>query len=334
MSAQHALVWRAGGVVAQDFTLDVLDEYLADPENLVWFDLCEPKPATLAKLAEELQLDQNAVENVITPGERPKATRYASHIFVTMYATEHVMPAEGEPDSVQSRIEKTRVSAFVLPHGLITIRSDPNFDMGPVVAQWLADPDLLTAGSGALLHGVLDAVVDGHFVTIQEMDDALEAVEDQLFDEHLAPRQLQQTVYRLRKELVDMRRVVLPMREVVNTVLRHRFEFSTTPALVSSYEDLNDHVLRAAEWTESLRDLVSSIFETNLSLQDARLNNVMKKLAAWAAIIALPTLITGWFGQNVPYPGFSATWGFWLSTLLCIGGVGVLYLIFKRRDWL
>ena len=100
------------------------------------------------------------------------------------------------------------------------------------------------------------------------------------------------------------------------------------------YDDLYDHVLRASEWTESLRDLITSMFETNLALQDSRLNMVMKKLAAWAAIIAVPTAITGWYGQNLPYPGFAAYSGLWASTALIVLCSVALYVVFRRRDWL
>ena len=94
------------------------------------------------------------------------------------------------------------------------------------------------------------------------------------------------------------------MREVVSAVLRHRTELHKDGnELDGWFSDLYDHAIRAAEWSESLRDMLTSIFETSLSLQDARLNTVMKKLTAWAAIIAIPTAVTGWFGQNVPYPG-------------------------------
>jgi magnesium transporter len=104
--------------------------------------------------------------------------------------------------------------------------------------------------------------------------------------------------------------------------------------LAPYYEDLYDHVLRAAEWTESLRDMITSIFETNLSLSDARMNQVMKKLTSWAAIIAVPTAITGYFGQNVPYPGFSHESGFYLSIASILLVAGGLYVLFKRKDWL
>src|SRR4029077_14841845 len=124
---------------------------------------------------------------------------------------------------------------------------------------------------------------------------------------------LQRKTFRLRKDLVELRRVVLPMREVVNAIQHRRLDAQTTPELDPLYSDLYDHVLRASEWTESLRDMVTTVFETNLSLQDARLNNVMKKLTSWAAIIAVPTAVTGYFGQNIPYPGFGKEWGFAMS---------------------
>jgi magnesium transporter len=128
--------------------------------------------------------------------------------------------------------------------------------------------------------------------------------------------------------------VVLPMREVVNAVLRHRKDFNAPTELDPWYDDLYDHVLRATEWTESLRDMVTTIFETNLSLQDARLNTVMKKLTGWAAIIAIPTAVTGYFGQNLPYPGFGQHWGYALSSGLILTIAGALYITFKRKEWL
>ena len=100
------------------------------------------------------------------------------------------------------------------------------------------------------------------------------------------------------------------------------------------YQDLYDHVLRVAEWTDSLRDLVNSILETNLVIQSNRLNIITKKVTGWAAIIAVPTLITGYFGMNVPYPGFGHTGGFVASVATIVLAGLILYLVFKRNDWL
>ena len=123
------------------------------------------------------------------------------------------------------------------------------------------------------------------------------------------------------------------MREVVNTLLRRDIDI-VTEEMTPYFQDVYDHVLRATEWTESLRDLVTTILETNLTIQGNRLNVITKKVTSWAAIIAVPTAITGFYGQNLPYPGFARTSGFIWSSLLIILLSGSLYVVFKRRGWL
>jgi magnesium transporter len=137
----------------------------------------------------------------------------------------------------------------------------------------------------------------------------------------------------LRKSLVTLRRVVLPMREVVNTLMRRDLDVVSEP-MIPYFQDVYDHVLRATEWTESLRDLVTTILETHLTIQGNRLNIITKKVTSWAAIIAVPTAITGFYGQNVPYPGFSRHSGFVTSTVIIIVLSLALYVAFRRKDWL
>jgi magnesium transporter len=195
----------------------------------------------------------------------------------------------------------------------------------------------LASGPVALLYGLLDPVVDGHFDMVQQMDDAVEDLEDGLFDGEPLSRVTQEKSFRVRKELVQLRRVVLPMREVVAAVQRHREEWHPADGpddLDAWFADLYDHVLRVTEWTESLRDMISTVFETNLALADARMNTIMKKLTGWAAIVAVPTAITGWFGQNVPYPGFGKPLGLWLAAGIILAASGTLYIVFRRKDWI
>jgi len=328
-------LWRDGRLEVEDFPLEKISEHLQEEGVLVWLDLCEPDHALLQKLASELTFDPHAVEDAIASGERPKATRHANHTFVTVYATRLETVGNPKLGALQSRLQVSRVSAFVLPNGIVTVRSDTGFDMDQVVQRWEDDADLLKLGSGALLHGLLDVIVDGHFEAIQLMDDAIESLEDGLFDDRALTREIQQRTYRVRKELVELRRVILPMREVVNAVQRHHTDDEEhSSELDGWYADLYDHVLRASEWTESLRDMVTTVFETNLSLQDARLNTVMKKLTGWAAIIAVPTAVTGWFGQNVAYPGFGQTSGLIASSVVISALAGALYVAFRRRNWL
>jgi magnesium transporter len=269
-------LWREGRLELEDFPLEEISDHLQEEGALVWLDLCEPGGDLLQRLAGELALDPHAVEDAITSGERPKATRHATHTFVTVYATRLEIDESSPLGALESRLQVNRVAAFVLPRGIVTVRSDTGFDMDPVVQRWEDQADLLKLGSGALLHGLLDVIVDGHFETVQLMDDAIESLEDGLFDDKAVTREIQQRTYRVRKELVELRRVILPMREVINAVQRHHADDNgRSSELDGWYADLYDHVLRAAEWTESLRDMVTTVFETNLSLQDARLNTVM-----------------------------------------------------------
>src|SRR5262245_50545562 len=123
------------------------------------------------------------------------------------------------------------------------------------------------------------------------------------------------------------------MREVVNSLLRRDLGL-VDEAMAPYFQDVYDHVLRATEWTESLRDLVTTILETNLTIQGNRMNVITKKVTSWAAIIAVPTFITGFSGMNVPYPGFSRQSGLEVSAAVRIVAAAALYVIGRRRDWL
>lgn len=329
-------LWIDGQLKAENFGLGDVAGHLRQTAALVWVDLCNPDRAQLAELADGLGLDERAVEDVVERTERTKASRYSTHTFLTVYAT---ALGPQKPGSIESRLLTSRVSIFVLPNGLVTVRHENNcakpiFDIAEVVRRWDDNSDLIKAGAPALLHGVLDVVVDAQYDTIGQLDDAIESLEDGLFDDRAQTRQLQRDTYRLRKELVELRRIVLPMREVVNTIMRRRSQGGDAVELDGWFSDLYDHVIRAAEWTESLRDMITTVFETNLSLQDARLNTIMKKLTGWAGIIAVPTLVTGWYGQNVPYPGFGLTAGVVASALLSVLASVTLYIGFKRRGWI
>lgn len=333
-------LWFDGELKAENFPLADVSEHLHEQGALVWVDMCNPDHRIVCELADELGFDQNAVEDVVARSERTKATRYATHTFLTVYAT-----ALGPQvaNDLESRLLTARVSIFVLHgaegSGVVTVRHEtdaqqPVFDIDEVVRRWDDNSDLLRLGSPALLHGLLDVVVDAQFDTIQQLDDAIESLEDGLFDDRAQTRKIQRDTYRLRKELVELRRIVLPMREVINTIMRRRAEGADSVELDGWYADLYDHVIRAAEWTESLRDMITTVFETNLSLQDARLNTIMKKLTGWAAIIAVPTAVTGWYGQNVPYPGFQNAAGVVSSAAIIVIVSTLLYVAFKRNNWI
>jgi magnesium transporter len=317
-------LYRNGQLVEEGFPVAHISDHLADGDT-VWLDLRDPDHEDLEVLQEEFGLHPVAIEDAVVDRERPKIDRYNTHLFLTAYGA-RLDPATGE-------LATSEIAAFILPQALITIRKDDGLDMGKVVERWDASPDLAKCGVGYLLHGLLDYIVDGHFEAVQSLDDAVESLENDLFDESPKNLNVQRHSFELRKSLVVLRRVVLPMREVVNTVMRRDLRF-VGEELMPYYQDVYDHVLRATEWTESLRDLVTTILETNLTITSFRMNVITKKVTSWAAIIAVPTFITGFYGMNVPYPGFSDHVGFIVAMLIMIGSGGLLYWVFRRNDWL
>jgi magnesium transporter len=319
-------LYQGGKLTAEGFPpQDISERLAADESAYVWLDLRNPDHDDLAVLSQEFGLHPLAIEDAILPHERPKLDRYQTHLFLTAYG------ARLELDTGELRVSE--IAAFVTKTALITIRKDDGLDVGAVVDHWDASPDLAGAGVGYLLHGLLDYIVDGHFEAVRTLDDAVEALEDELFDENSKVLAVQRRSYQFRKSLVLLRRLVLPMREVVNALMRRDLHLMNDD-LMPYYQDVYDHVLRAAEWTDSLRDLVTSILETNLTIQGNRMNVISKKVTGWAAIVAVPTFITGFYGMNVPYPYFGRQVGFTLAMCLMVVSMIVLYRVFRSRDWL
>jgi magnesium transporter len=318
-------LYRDGRLELEGFPVADISEYLPDESVTIWLDLHNPDRDDLAVLSEEFGLHPLAVEDALHHSERSKLDRYRSHLFLAAYGA-RLDPGTGE-------LATSELAAFITSRALITVRKDDGLDIGAVVQRWDENPDLVRFGVGYLLYGLLDYIVDGHFDAVQSLDESVEEIEDRLFDDIPHSMEVQRRSFQLRKSLVLLRRVVIPMREVINALMRRDLHV-VGDDLIPYYQDVYDHVLRAAEWTDSLRDLVNSMLETNVTIQGNRLNVITKKVTSWAAIIAIPTLITGYFGMNVPYPGFSEKAGFDVSVATMVLAGLVLYLVFKRKDWL
>jgi magnesium transporter len=318
-------LYRDGELVLEGFPVNDISEYLKDEQACVWLDYCAPTTEDLASIAEELQLHPLAVEDAVSEHQRPKLDRYDSHLFLSAYAV--------KLDTESGQLSASEIGVFITTNALVTVRQDEGVSIDLALARWDESKELSQHGVSFLLWGLLDAIVDGHFEAVQSLDTEIETLEDLLFDDAPHNTEVQRRSFELRKSLVLLRRLVLPMREVVNSLMRRDLHV-LDQQMAPYYQDVYDHVLRATEWTESLRDLVTTILETNLTIQGNRMNLVMKKVTSWAAIIAVPTAITGFYGQNVPYPGFAAHWGFWFSTVLIILLSGSLYWAFRRNDWI
>jgi magnesium transporter len=319
-------LYRDGKCVKENFDPKLISDHLEEPGNcVVWLDLESPKPEDLALIADEFGLNPLAVEDATTERQRPKVDHYDDHIFISLYDVR--LDDNGE-------LHANELAVFAAPDYLITVRKTPGYSIDPIVERWNDNENLAEHGVGFLLWGLLDVVVDGHFEAVQKLDDKVDSLEDLLFDPSETGTAVQRESFELRKSLVRIRRVVLPTREVLNALLRRENSLVPDP-MMPYFQDVYDHVLRAADWTDSLRDLVSTILETHLTIQGNRMNEIMKKVTSWAAIAAVPAVITGYYGMNVRiYPAAGTEAGGSVAILIMILAVSGLYLMFKKQDWL
>lgn len=319
-------VYRNGVLEKEGFAVSDVSELLEQADTVVWADLCMPTKEQLDELAAELGLHELAVEDAVSAThQRPKLDRYDSHLFLSCHAV--------KVDLEHGKLNEFEIVAFIDKRYLITVRKQEGFEIKPVLARWDRSPELAKLGVGFLLYGLLDVVVDDYFNAIEAFDDYYDQVSEGLFaDEPLDPSK-QRLWFDMRRALVRFHKLAVPMREAISSLMRKE-QSAVAEGVYPYFQDVYDHMLRVAESTDSLRDLVSTIVETNLSLRDYRQNQVVKKVGSWVAIAAVPTIITGYYGMNVPYPGAGETWGAVASAVLIFGASLVLYLLFRKRDWL
>lgn len=269
-----------------------------------------------------------ARETITAPHERAKVTHHHDHHTFTVYG---VTAIDETSDPLDPTIQRSRIIGIQYARAILTIRLDHTFGMDEVRdrCRMLDEPVV-----GMVVHTLLDTAVDGYFDSLEALDERLELLEDDLFGGTGTAfvDDFQVRAYQARKEIVALRRLVLPMRDVANSMWRIQPDRSAE--LEANFNDLNEHVLRVSEWTESLRDMVSTLLETHLSLQDQRLNTTMRKLAGWAAVISIPTMVTGFFGMNVPYWGFGRPAGVGVAMFFFVVPALTVYLVMRRLKWL
>ena len=314
-----------GILEAENFAVADISEHLQRPDTVVWVDFCGPSKEDLDELADELGLHELAVEDALGEHQRPKLDHYATHNFLACHAV--------ELNTADGTLTVTEIDAFINQRWLVTVRKDGAFDLDQVIARWDRSTDLAAHGVSFLLYGLLDTVVDTYFDTVQSFDEFYDHISEGIFAEEPIPPSEQKLWFQTRQALIRFHRLVVPMREAVSGLMR-REHSTVSDELYPYYQDVYDHVLRVTESTDALRDLVSTIVETNLSLRDYRTNQIAKQVTSWAAIIAVPTLITGFYGMNVPYPGLAQHWGVWMASTLMLVISGGLYVVFRRKDWL
>jgi magnesium transporter len=315
-------------VLAEGFPADqiaaLLDEH---PKAVLWLDLYDPDETDLRAVAEQFTLHPLAVEDAVHDHQRPKLDRYPGHLFMNVY------DVTVNAQSPSPSMHKVEISSFITERALITVRKSES-DTAQFIQRWDTDAELGGAGGvGFLVYGLLDVVVDGQFAAAQALDEAMDNAEDVILEEGGAPRPVRLYGFALRKTLAALRRPVAPMPDLIAEAMRAATEL-VDDRLEPYYRDVEDHARRATDTIDNAWERINGLLQADLTEQSNVLNDVTRKLAAWAAIIAVPTALTGYFGQNLPYPGYQKFWGFLFSLGLIVASAAGLYWYFKRRGWL
>ena len=308
-----------------DIPKDAISEYVKRPDVFVWVALKDPTSDELEEMAREFNLHELAVEDARHGHQRPKIEEYGNSLFCVL----HVPEVTGE------EVEVGEIDIFVGPNYILSVRQRTQHGFGEVRARAESEPDLLKFGSGFVFYALMDNVVDRYFPLVDQLEVELEKIEERIFesDGADAKRNIRE-LYALKHKGMTIRHAVEPLIEAV-----HKLYGGRVPQVCSGtqeyFRDVYDHLLRVSQQLDGLRDMVITAQQVNLNMISLSETVVTKQLAAWAAIIAIPTLIAGVYGMNFKnMPELEWVWGYPASVLVMVVLDIGLYIKFKRIGWL
>ncbi len=298
-------------------------EYLNRPECFVWVALSDPSPGSLADMQQQFGLHPLAVEDACHGHQRPKIDEYGDSLFAVIHTIE----------TVDTTLRTGEVAIFAGPNYVLSVRRGVERGFQDVRDRCEREPDLLSRGSCYVLYALMDAVVDRYFPILDELEGELEGVEERIFAINGSPRETMEALYSLKQRLMTLKHAVAPLLEAVSNLSGAR-----VPALLGNlreyFRDIYDHLQRLNQTIESNRDTIGTAISVNLSIITLQENETMKRLAAYAALIAVPTLIVGVYGMNFEHmPELKWRYGYGL-VLFGMAAIDIyIYSRFRRAKW-
>ena len=307
-----------------DISVADIAEYLQRPNCFVWVALHNPSAAELNDVQQAFGLHPLAVEDAQAGHERPKIEEYGDSLFAVLHLVE---PNDGE-------FRVGEVAIFAGGNYVVSVRNNADKGFQDVRARSEREPDLLRQGPGYILYALMDAVVDRYFPLLELLEDELEAIERRIFAPEGVPRQNIEALYALKQRLMIMKHAVAPLVEGLSNLSGARVPVLCAGIAVY-FRDVYDHLQRLNQTADSIRDTVATAISVNLSMVTLQENETMKRLAAYAALLAVPTMIAGIYGMNFEHmPELKWRYGYLLSLLVMTGIDVYLYFRFKRARWL
>jgi magnesium transporter len=318
------LLVRGAGHRQQSAAVDLsaVSELLRRGSQSLWFEIDTPEPGELAFLEKELEIHHLTLEDVVKQGQRPKIESFEDYVYLTIHPLEQKNGLEIEP---------TEVDLLLGRNWLVLVHYGPVPSLqGPYAQERLSNA--LGRGADFLLYTVVDLIVDSYFPILDQIDEAIDDLEDRLLES--TDREDMAKLLTLKRSLVHIRRALGPQREIFNQLTRRDFPF-VSPECTFYFRDVYDHLIRITEELDSLRDILSGALEIHPASTSNQLNQTMKRLAAWGTILIVITTIAGIYGMNFEYmPELRWRFGY-LGVLTLMASVSFgLYYYFRRKDFL
>jgi magnesium transporter len=306
-----------------DISIDEIHRYVSQPDCLVWVALREPDARTLENLQAQFGLHPLAVEDARNGHQRPKIEDYGDSLFAVL----HIV----EPEGAEFRVGEMAI--FAGRNYVLSVRSHAERGFQDVRARCEREPELLRIGSAFVMYALIDAVVDRYFPVLDLLESELETVEEKIFANG-SPRANIEALYALKNRLMIVKHAVAPLLESVSNLSGARVPALCT-GLREYFRDIYDHLQRLNQTIESIRDSVATAISVNLSMITLQENETMKRLAAYAALIAVPTMVAGIYGMNFEHMP-ELGWKFGYPSALGVMTLIDIYLFYRLRKakWL
>lgn len=295
-----------------------------DGRSFVWVGLADPTHTEIDSVADEFSLHPLAVEDAINAHQRPKIEHYGDNWFVVLKTVRYV---EAHQD-----VTVGEVMAFVADDFIVTVRHGDSTAVGQVRRSLEEQREVLAGGPWAVLHRLADRVVDDYESVVRHVEDLITDVQAQVFDRPSATHGA--TIFRLKREVLEFRQAVAPLQPALE-LLADPQRSPAPPERRAYFRDVHDHLLRVGDRIRTLDDLLTSALNVNVSQVGMRQNEDMRKISAWVAIVAVPTMVAGIYGMNFEHmPELRWRWSYPAVLALTVLACFALYRNFKHRNWL
>jgi magnesium transporter len=308
-----------------NFETNKISEILQQPNQFLWVGLHEPSEQILEQFQRQLNLHDLAIEDAHNAHQRPKIESYGDTLFIVLRTA--------QMNEIYRRIDFGETHFFVGSLFLITVRHGSSISYADVRARCESTPHLLRKGQGFALYAVMDSIVDQYFPVVEALEEELLSIEDKVFNDK-PTRQTTENIYQLKRQLLDVKRAVSPLIDICNRLMR--FDVRLISEETQPYfRDIYDHVVRINEMVDHARELLNTALEANFSLISISQSEVSKKFAGWAAIIAVPTMVAGFYGMNFKFmPELSWHYGYPIVVVATIAMCIFIFFLFRRSGWL